>query len=596
MIDRNHKNHERVKIQMEACCPWITTEEPNTRYIRVRLKAPPRVEELPPMEIAFLISISDSMRGEHLDLAKKAVIQGLKRLRPQDSFSITTFCDTPRRLVKSALATPENIAFAIRWLNQVPVDFGTDPRLGWRNARNSFQTDSKSKFIWVFSNDDLDRWIEQRSSNFLDGSSAIELYNLAKSGTYKGIRTYTFAFGAKQNHHKLSRMAEGGSGIFTLVKNSKMIPKMMRNIFDDIIELSLRDVRMQLLAPRGICTLRILEKPNAQNKYYSGWRERKVYIEFGNLRRHQVIDLYFEVQIDPVAEGPPLVFNTQVFDADHRKSRNANLSFERTSEPAPQPCNPDILATATLKKNDMPNSTKKEKMFIRFGVLMCLFLLGCGAQKPVAQTSDVSTASQKQCPETKDGLVDIFVNENSTTINNNVILRADSFSIETSNLLPHTQKLKDQNIQKVVIYAGPDTQAGHIHQVMYALGSAGYQEASIQTCAGKAKIYMPTLGFQPVVQIILEQHGTRVRIQGTDVPSQPPCPDPSPTFCNHDRTKDLQDIVKLINNLPTDSDSTLDITVTSPETMASQDLLDILQLFAGDPPAIQARISLAVTQ
>ncbi len=226
---------------------------------------------------------------------------------------------------------------------------------------------------------------------------------------------------------------------------------------------------------------------------------------------------------------------------------------------------------------------------MRIAIFLSLLIFGCATQEPTQKAAENNS-------ETKAQPGDIFVNENSTVIDGNEIPRASTFFNNVSKLMPHVQSLEEQKIQEVTIYVGPDTQSGNIQQIVYALGSIGYEHVKIQTCAGKATIYMPTLGFEPGVQIILEPQRIRIHQDGKDLPPQPPCSDPGATLCAEDHTQDLQALVKLVNNLLESSDSVPNVVVATAETTPSQELLDILQLFASESPAIRAPVLLAVTK
>ena len=76
------------------------------------LLLPPSVpsSEAPPRELVFIIDTSGSMEGVSVQQAKAALKLALGRLRPEDSFNIIAFNDTPKSLFRiSRKASPERV-------------------------------------------------------------------------------------------------------------------------------------------------------------------------------------------------------------------------------------------------------------------------------------------------------------------------------------------------------------------------------------------------------------------------------------------------------------------------------------------------------
>src|SRR4051812_10873777 len=82
----------------------------STRYLMISLTAPtapPRANRLP-VNVGLVLDRSGSMDGERkFDLAREAVVQSLRMLRPEDRFTLVVYDTEIDVLVPSTFATRE---------------------------------------------------------------------------------------------------------------------------------------------------------------------------------------------------------------------------------------------------------------------------------------------------------------------------------------------------------------------------------------------------------------------------------------------------------------------------------------------------------
>ncbi|MGE5766183.1 MAG: VIT domain-containing protein, partial [Bacteroidota bacterium] len=82
-----------------------------------------------PRELVFIIDTSGSMHGDSLDQAKAAVIDALKRLRPEDRFNVIQFNNAAHALFAEPVpATVGNAAIAWHYVSALQADGGTEMR------------------------------------------------------------------------------------------------------------------------------------------------------------------------------------------------------------------------------------------------------------------------------------------------------------------------------------------------------------------------------------------------------------------------------------------------------------------------------------
>lgn len=111
----------------------IRTAGSSRRYVLVDVEAPeaPVREGRVPVNIALVIDRSGSMGRSKISLARKAAVQAVRMLRPEDRFSVVIYDDAVDVLVSSTEATPEARDAAIRLLRGVEARSGTDLSTGW---------------------------------------------------------------------------------------------------------------------------------------------------------------------------------------------------------------------------------------------------------------------------------------------------------------------------------------------------------------------------------------------------------------------------------------------------------------------------------
>src|SRR5512140_2270238 len=88
----------------------------SNRYVLLTFTAPqaPRRVNRRPVNVAFVLDRSGSMSGENkFPLARQAVEQSLRMLRPEDRFSLVVYDNAVDVLSRSANATPDAIRHAL---------------------------------------------------------------------------------------------------------------------------------------------------------------------------------------------------------------------------------------------------------------------------------------------------------------------------------------------------------------------------------------------------------------------------------------------------------------------------------------------------
>ena len=106
-----------------------------------------------PRNIAISIDTSKSMKDAgRMDAAKRAVIKILEELSPHDTFWLQSFSNTLLTYKRDPIeATPENVQDAIKWVNGLQADGGTNLNGGLQGLIKQPHDDKKANLAFVIS-------------------------------------------------------------------------------------------------------------------------------------------------------------------------------------------------------------------------------------------------------------------------------------------------------------------------------------------------------------------------------------------------------------------------------------------------------------
>ncbi len=168
-------------------------------YFTLILQPPdsPRVEDVTPKEIVFVIDTSGSMSGFPLDKAKESMKMALDGLNPQDTFNLITFAgDTAILFEKPVSATPENLKKAQAFLESRQGGGGTEMMKAIRAALEPSDSQDHVRVVCFMT----------------DGYVGNEAEILAEIQKHPNARIFSFGVGSSVNRMLLDKMAEEGRG------------------------------------------------------------------------------------------------------------------------------------------------------------------------------------------------------------------------------------------------------------------------------------------------------------------------------------------------------------------------------------------------
>jgi len=157
----------------------------------------PRIEDVMPKEIVFVLDTSGSMEGFPIEKAKESMKMALEGLNPQDTFNLITFAgDTSVLFPGPVPATPENLAKAQAFLAAREGSGGTEMMKAIRAALEPTDSQDHLRVVCFMT----------------DGYVGNENEIVAEVQKHPNARVFSFGIGSSVNRMLLDKMAEEGRG------------------------------------------------------------------------------------------------------------------------------------------------------------------------------------------------------------------------------------------------------------------------------------------------------------------------------------------------------------------------------------------------
>ena len=168
-------------------------------YFSLILQPPdnPRVEDITPKEIVFVLDTSGSMSGFPIEKAKESMKLALEGLNPQDTFNLITFAgDTHVLFEKPVPASAENLKKAQNFLETREGGGGTEMMKAIQTALAPSDSQAHLRVVCFMT----------------DGYVGNEAEIIAEIQRHKNARVFSFGIGSSVNRMLLDKMAEEGRG------------------------------------------------------------------------------------------------------------------------------------------------------------------------------------------------------------------------------------------------------------------------------------------------------------------------------------------------------------------------------------------------
>ena len=276
----------------------------STRYVLLSFEVPESANAAarPAIDFSFVIDRSGSMGGRKIDLARKAVIQALRMLRPSDRFSIVIYDQEVDVLVPSTPASAEALRNAATQVERVQARGSTNLCGGWLTGCEELAGHAQPGRIarcLLLSDGLANHGITDRA----------ELARHSEELRARGITTSTIGLGADFDERLLEGMSRAGGGHFYFVETPVQIPDCLTGEVGETLEVVARDVAVVAHASQSVAVA-TLNSFRVQQE--DGGRTR---VLLGDLSSRQEVSLVLRVTFPEGHEGETATVAFDVADA-----------------------------------------------------------------------------------------------------------------------------------------------------------------------------------------------------------------------------------------------------------------------------------------
>lgn len=210
----------------------------DNRYVMLTLSPGEARSVAAPRDVAFVLDVSGSMKGEKLRQAVRAGEALLRTLRPEDLFRIIPFStDVDRFRNGSVQATAANVAEAARYLRELKAEGSTNIQAALEEALDH---DARGIPIVLFLTDGLPT-VGERSQSRLAQIAA------DRRGR---ARVFTFGLGADVNVALMEELAIEGRGTAQFVRPSESIERVVSLVAQRLGTPVITDLRVEATGVR----------------------------------------------------------------------------------------------------------------------------------------------------------------------------------------------------------------------------------------------------------------------------------------------------------------------------------------------------------
>ena len=193
--------------------------------------ARPRVADITPKDLFFVVDTSGSMNGAPVEAAKAMVRESLRHMNPQDRFTIMRFSDQVSALSAVPLPnTPEKVSQGLAFIDRMAGEGGTEMLSGIRRALEGTPEAGRLRVVFFLT----DGYI---------GNDA-EILAAVQTGNQAQARLFAMGVGTSVNRHLLSNMARLGRGEVQFMRLDEPVAPFVEKFYRRVRNPVLTDIKL----------------------------------------------------------------------------------------------------------------------------------------------------------------------------------------------------------------------------------------------------------------------------------------------------------------------------------------------------------------
>lgn len=303
-----------IQISLEGMVPKVVTAAPKT-----------------PLNLSLVLDRSGSMSGAKIDNLRKAALDILERMGPQDVLSVVAFDDAIDVLLP-ATRVVDPMALRTRILNLQPGGmtalFGGVSQ-GLAQARKYKGNGRSTRLILV----------SDGQAN-VGPSSVSELAALGRSAGKEGIPVSTVGLGDGYNEDLMQQLALSSDGNHDFAQHPTDLARIFDREFGDALEVVATDIVVTMRCPAGIRPIRAIDR----EARVSG---QDVSIRWNQISGGQTKVLLLEVEVPPSRAGTNLDLGEVVAKV---KDRASGTPIETRAQASIRFTNDQVAAKGSIDK------------------------------------------------------------------------------------------------------------------------------------------------------------------------------------------------------------------------------------------------------
>lgn len=248
----------------------------------------PVVANRPPVNIALVLDRSGSMSGDKIAKAREAAIEVVRRLSPNDIFSLVAYDSSISTLIPAARVRDKGALEEI--INSIEANGGTALFGGVSQGASEIRRHLR------------ERKYVHRVVLLSDGqanvgpSSTSDLRRLGTALMKEGISVTTIGLGLGFNEDLMTGLSQCSDGNTYFVESSADLPRIFSDELGDVLDVVARSVSVEIDFPEGVRPLAFVGREGVINGRHAEFRLNQLY---GGQEKFALI----EVEVQPGSAG-----------------------------------------------------------------------------------------------------------------------------------------------------------------------------------------------------------------------------------------------------------------------------------------------------